>query len=104
MAYVPPHRRPGFVKQEEAQAVAEPTGARFKSTQTGLPSHNITMYRFPEGPPQIDVRRLKQASLKSRRKRKPAIKTRVKKSKPLREVKSDGPEKRRRVTMKAKSK
>jgi len=104
MSYIPPHRRPGFVKPtvNPSQAVVK-TGVRFKSTQTGLPTHNITLHRFPEGPPSLDLRRMKKNSLKSRKKRRPALKTRTPKKRILREVKSAGPEKKHRVTLKAKS-
>ena len=77
MAYIPPHRRPGFILPTTEKALAyKSIGVRFKSTETGLPSHNITLHRFKDGIPVITARSVRKLALKSRKKHKSVLKTR----------------------------
>jgi hypothetical protein len=102
MPYVPPHLRPGYVKPEPPQAPApRGRGAHFRSSETGLPSHNLTHHVYNRNAPPINARRVTMLRLLSRKPIKSALKGKKQQTKRAR---SNSPKRRRHLTIKAKSK
>jgi len=100
MPYIPPHLRPGYTPTVRAQPAPRRRGVHFKSNNTGLPTHNLTMHRYNKNAPHPTMRQIIRTRLLSKSKLKSAIKGKTNK----RRAKSANPERRVHVTRKAKSK
>jgi len=101
MPYVPPHLRPGYVKPDPpAPSKPKRRGAHFRSNETGLPSHNLTHHRYNRNGPTLSSRQVNRIRLLSRRPVKSAIKG---KKQTKKQAHSETLKKRKRFTLKAKT-
>jgi len=118
-AYVPPHLRPGYKPASPPKPVEKRRGVHYKSNETGLPTHNLKVYRFAgimANLPALNVganagrsaaasivsKRLSRRTVKAKSGRKSALKS-AKAKRTARQTKSASPKKTKRATMKAKS-